>query len=199
MAITVSAEFINDILQNRSRIGNKMEQLGVALATDQLSPLATKIEGIVNRGAVHASILAGTSFTIPMGFHNGSGTVEALPDDIDPNDFRLQVKTATPDRTQQAITPDVGYFGLASVTVYPIPSQYQDVSNVTATEPDVLATRLFVKPNGDLVGGTMTNQGAADIKFNALVADGANIPSGFHNGSGRISLTDDLERALAEI
>ena len=197
MTITVSAEYINTILQSRSRIGNKMEQLGVALATDQLSPLATKIEGIVNRGAVQASIQAGTSFTIPMGFHNGSGTVTA--EGGDPSEFRLQAKSVTPSKTQQAVTPDTGYYGLSSVTVYPIPSQYQDVSNVTATEPDVLATRLFVKPNGDLVGGTMTNQGAVDIKFNALTHDGANIPSGFHNGSGRISLTDDLERALAEI
>lgn len=181
----------------RNSIRNKMSELGVALPTDNITELATKINGIVDRGAVHAEVAGGQTFTIPQGFHNGSGTVTGTGGD--PEDFRLQAKVVTPTKSQQNITPDTGYFGLSAVTVHPIPSQYQDVSSVTADAEDVLATKTFVPASGVLTAGTMPNNGAVTGTINGLTVTEYTIPRGFHNGAGKVSLTNDIENALRDI
>ena len=77
--MSIAAE-ISRIQGDRNTIRNKMVALGVALSTDNLDQLATKIDGIVNRGAVSAEVQEGDSYTIPAGYHNGStsATIDGL-------------------------------------------------------------------------------------------------------------------------
>lgn len=84
-----------------------------------------------------------TPYTVPKGYHDGSGTVgidpteksKLVPDNIrqgitilgvegamsGTEDVKAQAKTATPSKEQQVITPDAGYNYLSQVTVLAIP------------------------------------------------------------------------------
>lgn len=97
-----------------------------------------------NRGAVHGSILAiAGAYTIPNGYHDGSGTVEInsvdraklIPENIREDitilgvtgtmsgseDVHAQSKTVTPTKLGSTVLPDTGYNYLNQVTVNPIP------------------------------------------------------------------------------
>ena len=180
----------------RNVLRNKGVDLGVALATDSLTQIATKFDGITNRGAITATVMEGETFTIPEGYHSGSGTVSGVPGG---GEYELQHKTVTPIKAQIDVAPDAGYFGLSGVTVNPIPDMYQDVSAVTAGAADVLATRLFVRSNGELTPGTMLNNGAVAASIDGLTITSYTIPAGYHDGSGTVNLTNDIENALAAI
>lgn len=106
----------------------------------------TKLTGTMpNNGAVSGTIStkAGT-YTIPQGYHDGSGTVKIATTEqakIIPTNIREGVtilgiegtmsgsenetpqsnKTVTPSKTQQVVTPDEGYTCLMQVTVNAIP------------------------------------------------------------------------------
>ena len=66
------------IQANRNTIRAKLVELGMATSVDNLDVLAAAIDDLVNRGAVSVEIKEGTSYTIPAGYHNGSGTVKAV-------------------------------------------------------------------------------------------------------------------------
>ena len=190
------ANYIASIESGRNTIRNKLVELGMAQSGDKLDRLATAVEGIVNQGAVSATVAEGDTYTIPRGYHNGSGTVSGISGG---GDYRLQSKTVTPTRQQQNITPDSGYFGLSDVTVAPIPEIYQDTSSVTATAADVLAGKLFVTGDGTVTAGEMLNNGAVNATIDGLTTSVYTIPAGRHSGSGTVSLTSDIENALAAI
>lgn len=111
-----------------------------------------KITGeMKNNGAVAGKITTKAGkYTVPQGYHDGSGTVE-----IDSTEqakiiatnirqgvtilgvagsmsgsegVKAQSKTATPSTAQQVILPDVGYTHLAQVTVAAIPYSESDNS-----------------------------------------------------------------------
>lgn len=189
---------ITRITTDKNTIRNKLVNLGLATSTDNLDTLATAIDGIVNQGAVQATVQEGDTYTIPAGYHNGSGTVQGVGGG---GSYTLQAKTATPTKATQQITPDSGYYGLSSVSINPIPSNYVDITGTTATQADVLAGQLFVDNQGALKAGTMINNGAVDASFDGLT-DATNsytIPVGYHSGKGKVSLTNDIENALANI
>lgn len=105
----------------------------------------TKITGtMVNNGGVNGEIVSkAQQYTIPVGFHDGSGKVgiaTAEQDKLIPNnirdgitilgvegtmsgseDMKAQAKEATPTATEQQILPDMGYNCLSQVTVKAIP------------------------------------------------------------------------------
>ena len=81
----------------------------------------------------------------------------------------------------------------------PIPSNYADVSGVTATAADVLANKVFVTAAGQETAGTMVNNGAVAGTIDGMVATSYTIPAGYHNGSGTVTLTGSVENALAAI
>ena len=153
------AEQVSRIRGEKSRLGIKLSNMGLASQTDKLEKMVDAVEGIVDRGAVDATVLQGESYTIPAGYHNGSGTVRALDNpEEDASKYLLQSKKVTPTKAQQSVTSDQGYYGLSSVTVERIPDAYQDVSQVTATEADVLFPKTIVKPDGSIGVGTIVTE-----------------------------------------
>ena len=169
---------------NRNTIRTKLVELGMANNTDKLDTLAAAIEGIVNRGAVSVTVQEGDTYTIPAGYHNGSGTVSGVTGG---GNYNLQSKTITPTKKQQNVTPDSGYFGLSDVTVGAIPDNYQDTSSVTAAAGDVLTGKVIVLADGTVTTGTMANNGAINKTLDATTVT-FTIPKGFHSGTGTVKI-----------
>lgn len=193
--MSISTE-IARIQTARNKIRTKFVELGIATSTSTIDECATAAEGITDQGAVSATVQEGATYTIPKGYHNGSGTVSGVAGG---GNYSLQSKSVTPTKAQQNVTPDSGYYGLSDVTVAPIPTNYQDVSSVTAVAGDVLANKIIVDSTGKSIAGTMPNNGAVNATFDGLTATSYTIPAGYHNGSGKVSLTNDIEEALAAI
>ena len=144
---------------------------------------------MVNNGAVDKTLDATTiTYTIPKGFHSGSGKVKLV----------LETKSVTPTKSAQEVTPTAGKV-LSKVTVAAIPDAYQDVTGVTATAANVLDGVYFVDKTGARVEGTMPDKGAVNATIDGLTTTSYTIPAGKHNGSGKVSLTSDIENALAAI
>lgn len=177
--------YIASIESSRNIIRNKLIELGLATSTDKLEKLATVIEDVVNRGAVSVTVREGDTYTIPAGYHNGSGTVSGVAGG---GNYSLQSKTATPTKKQQNVTPDSGYYGLSDVTVSAIPEAYQDVSSVTAGEGDVLTGKIIVTSDGSVTAGTMANNGAVSKTLDATTVT-YTIPKGYHSGTGAVKIT----------
>lgn len=194
MPATISEEILR-IQTDRNTIRTKLVSMGLATSSDNLDDLATAVSGIVDRGAVEATVMEGDTYTIPAGYHNGSGTVTGVQGG---GNYSLQAKTVTPTKQQQSITPDAGKYGLSSVTVEAIPANYQDVSVVTAEAADVLTGKVFVDDEGVSTAGTMANNGALTLTIDGVTATSVNIPAGYTSG-GTVSLTSDIYDALAAI
>lgn len=178
------ATYIASIEASRNTIRNKLVELGLAQSGDKLEKLATAIESIINQGAVSVTVQEGGTYTIPAGFHNGSGTVSGVSGG---GNYTLQSKTATPTKKQQNIAPDSGYYGLSAVTVAAIPEAYQDVSSVTAGAGDVLTGKVIVSADGTVTPGEMINNGTVDKTLDVTTIT-YTIPKGFHSGSGKVKL-----------
>lgn len=101
-----------------------------------------------NRGAI-AEVIDDVDdvITVPQGYHDGSGTVQMdatekakliagnIKDGVElfgvtgtytGEGVTAQAKTATPNFSQQVLTPDQGFDYLSQVTVEPIPVTYTD-------------------------------------------------------------------------
>lgn len=182
---------ITRIENARNTIRNKAVELGIAEGTAKMDALAAAIDGIVDQGAVSATVMEGDTYTIPKGYHNGSGTVSGTAGG---GNYKLQSKQVTPTKQQQNVTPDSGYYGLSDVTVGAIPVQYQDVSSVTATAADVLANKNIVTSDGTLTAGTMANNGAVSKTLNTTTTS-YTIPKGYHSGTGIVSITTETKTA----
>ena len=121
---------ITRIQNDRNTIRTKLVELGMAESTSNLDTLATAISGITNQGAVSATVQEGDTYTIPKGYHNGSGTVSGVSGG---GNYNLQSKKVTPTKSQQS---------------------------VTATAADVLSGKIVVDSTGKTLTGTMANNGA---------------------------------------
>lgn len=149
-----------------------------------------KVEGTMpNNGAVTQSLsTTATSFTIAKGYHDGTGTVS----------ITTETKSVTPTKSTQTIGPASGKV-LSSVSVAAIPDAYQDVTGVTATAANVLDGDFFVDATGAKIEGTMPDKGSVTASIDGLTTTSYTIPAGKHSGSGTVSLTNDIETALAAI
>lgn len=99
------SEQILRIQTARNTIRTKLVALGLVTATADIDDCATAVDGIANQGAVSAQVQEGATYTIPKGYHNGSGTVSGVAGG---GNYSLQSKSATPTKAQQNITPDSG-------------------------------------------------------------------------------------------
>lgn len=178
---------ISRIQTARNTLRAKAVELGLAQNSAKLDALASAFEEMENVGAVSATVQEGDTYTIPKGYHNGSGTVSGVAGG---GNYTLQSKTATPTKKQQSVTPDAGYYGLSDVTVAAIPETYQDVSSVTAAAGDVLANKVIVTADGTVTSGTMANNGAVSKTLDAATTS-YTVPAGYHNGQGAVKLVTE--------
>lgn len=170
----------------RNKLRTWLVGLGLAASTDKLDALTDKAAAIKNQGAVDANVKEGESYTIPAGYHNGSGTVKGVSGG---GNYNLQAKSVTPTKEQQSVTPDQGYYGLSGVTVGAIPENYQDVSATTAAPADVLANKVFIDADGVTQAGTMPDNGAVEKVLDATTGNQEyTVPAGKHSGTGKVSV-----------
>ncbi|MBR2070398.1 MAG: hypothetical protein IJ981_03125 [Clostridia bacterium] len=182
---------ITRIQTARDTIRTKLISLGLATATSKLDDCASAIETIENKGAISANVQEGETFTIPKGYHNGSGTVSGVAGG---GNYSLQSKTATPTKKQQAITADSGYYGLSDVVVDPIPDAFQNVSSVTAGATDVLSGKIIVTKEGTVTTGTMPNIGTVNKTLDVSTKS-YTIAEGYHTGDGTVSISVETKTA----
>lgn len=180
---------LSRIQTDRNTIRTKLVALGLVSSTANLDDCATAVNGIENRGAVSASVQEGDTYTIPAGYHNGSGTVSGVSGG---GNYSLQSKTVTPTKAQQPITPDSGYYGLSDVTVAAIPDAYQNVSSVTAAAGDVLTGKIVVTADGKVTTGTMPNNGAVSKVLDTGTTT-YTIAKGYHSGTGSVKITTEAK------
>ena len=186
---------INRIKADVTKVRNKTVEFGLSLPDDNFDKVSTAVAGIKNNTAVQAKIKEGETFTIPKGYHNGSGVVQGVAGG---GNYELQTKIVTPTKEQQSITSDVGYYGLGGVTVNAIPANYNDTTEVTATDKDVLVNKVIVTSTGQSVAGTMPNNGDTSKTMDGLTSTSVSIPAGYTTG-GTVSLTNEIENRLKEI
>lgn len=139
---------------------------------------------MVNNGAVTGT-LSGTvvKFTIPKGYHSGSGEVT----------ITLEEKSTTPTKSKQEIIPTSGKV-LSKVTVNPIPSNYADTSDANVdsgslSEAVLTGTTVYAKDtsgNAKKINGTMVYHGA--VTETVGHKKDFTIPRGFHSGNGKVSV-----------
>lgn len=181
-----TATEISRLQSARNTIRDKLVTFGLATSTDKLDDLADAIDGISYQGAISASVQEGDTYTIPAGYHNGSGTVSGIAGG---GNYQLQAKTVTPTKSQQSVTADSGYYGLSGVTVNAIPEAYQNVSAVNATAADVLSPKVIVASDGTTITGEMSNNGAVSKTLDATTSNQTyTVPAGYHNGSGSVKI-----------
>ncbi len=188
--MSVSSQ-ISRIQTARNTIRAKLVGLGLAASTASLDACATAIEGIANKGAINAQVREGETYTIPEGYHNGSGVVSGVSGG---GNYNLQEKSVTPTKKSQAITADSGYYGLSGVNVAAIPENYQDVSSTTAAAGDVLTGKVFVQADGSVATGTMPDNGTV-AEYLSENKKSYTIPAGKHSGSGKVSVSTETKSA----
>lgn len=181
---------ITRIQTARNTLRTKAVSLGVGLATDNLTELATKYNGITDRGTPNAEVREGESYTIEAGYYHG-GTVQGVSGG---GNYNLQAKTVTPTKEEQSIVSDAGYYGLSGVTINPIPDAYQDVTDVDAAAGDVLAGKTIVTANGTVTAGTMPNRGTVNQTLTTSTKS-YTIPAGYHSGSGKVQIVTETQTA----
>lgn len=84
----------------RNKIRTKLVSLGLVTAAAKLEDCATAVDGISNQGAVSATVQEGDTYTIPAGYHNGSGTVSGVAGG---GNYKLQSKTIAPRKRSRPL------------------------------------------------------------------------------------------------
>lgn len=198
------SEKLTNIQNQKVKIRDWLSGIGKAETASKLEDCATAIAAIpVYLNTEDFNIAEGTSYTIPAGYHDGTQVITNVSEETEGAYQLYSYGTITPTKTQQSfpIPTEKGYYGLSSFSVAPIPEAYQDVTSVTATADTVLAGKIIVTKTGGVVTGTMPNNGGVVANFTGLTAATSSytIPKGYHDGTGKVTLSGDIEQLLADI
>lgn len=197
-AATVAGQ-IERIDDSKVVIVKKLVDMKGLEADSALDDAAIALDGVTIAAAGTHDIAPGQTYTIPEGYYKGDVNIKA---GTTGGDLKYQEKTATPTKAQQVITPDTGFNGLNKVTVEAIPAAYQDVTAVTATADKVLVGSKFVDSDGQVVDGSMANQGSKSKVLDATAADGEytntqfTIAKGYHDGTGKVSIVFEADKTV---
>lgn len=182
------------IRDNLSRGANTSD--ATAVASNILYPktayIATgKVTGSMPDNSAVSQTLdtATTSYTIPQGYHNGTGSVSVT----------TQTKSATPSGSSQTISADSGKV-LSSVSVEAVTKNsgigqtlynegVADTKVGTAGAAQVLSGYTFTNVSSVGAQGSMPNRGAWTTSVTpSSASQTVVIPEGYHNGSGYVSV-----------
>lgn len=90
---------LSRIQSARDTLRTKAIELKISAGTEKLDELAEDYNGIANQGGVSAQVKEGETYTIPKGYHDGTGTVSGVAGG---GSYNLQSKTATPTKKAAA-------------------------------------------------------------------------------------------------
>ena len=145
------------------------------------SQIVEKIKAVVNRGAINQTLNAGGSYTIPQGYHNGSGKVTAnsLASQTDANAGAAQILSGfTAWIKGNKVTgsmPNRGALNWSgSNTTYGVPAGYYSGGTIDS-RPSY--------NNGYNAGVTAGKKGISSIKWTTLLTDK------IEHGQGRESVS----------
>lgn len=138
---------------------------------------------MTNNGAVAKTLDVTTiTYTIPKGYHNGTGTVK----------IALEKKTVTPTKAAQTITPTSGKV-LSEVVVEKIPDEYILTDDADAIAADILIDKSAYV-DGEKVDGTMPNNGSVTKTLDTTTTSQP-IAEGYHDGTGAVSIVTETKSA----
>lgn len=205
----VTVKAIPDAYQNVSSVTAAAEDV---LATKTIvDATGTTVVGTMpNNGAVTKKLTGGdkdSSYTIPKGYHNGSGTVSVDTESM----------TVTPSEDLQRVTPTAGKL-IKEIIVNAIPDKYinalltflnitNDTENLAAASHILTGKHAYIgQENSNTqameivkVEGTMADYTDSYREIDALEEDPTiTLPTGYYNGA-EVTISDSLEQALAAI
>ena len=140
--MSVSTE-VTRLQAARNTIRAKLNALGLVTTTANIDDCATAVEGITNNGTVTKTLSTSTtSYTIPKGYHSGSGKVS----------ITTETKSATPSTAAQTITPSSGKV-LSSVTVAAMATATQATPSISVSTAGLI-TASATQSAGYVAAGT---------------------------------------------
>ena len=165
---------------------------------------------MVNRGEISQSLNCGGSYTIPSGYHNGSGkvTVNSLSSQtsgtaIAANILKDKTAWVNGSKITGTMTDNgaVAPSALGAGGSYTIPAGYHNgsgkvtvsslatiTSGGTVTAASQILSGYKAYSDGTLYTGSMTNRGAQTKTFTPSASSQSyTIPAGYHNGSGKVT------------
>lgn len=176
-----------------------------ATAANILSGKTAYVDGakltgtMTNNGAISKTLAANGTYTIPAGYHNGSGKVTQslttkAATTYTPGTSNQTIASGTYLTGAQTIKGDSNLVAAniaSGVSIFGVKGTYTgsssgvDTSDATATAASILSGKTAYV-NGSKITGTMTNNGAV---AKTMTANGSyTIPAGYHNGSGKVTV-----------
>ena len=176
-----------------------------ATAANILSGKTAYVDGakltgtMTNNGAISKTLAANGTYTIPAGYHNGSGKVTQslttkAATTYTPGTSNQTLASGTYLPGAQTIKGDSNLVAAniaSGVSIFGVKGTYTgsssgvDTSDATATAASILSGKTAYV-NGSKITGTMTNNGAV---AKTMTANGSyTIPAGYHNGSGKVTV-----------